>query len=133
MIGTKPVADLEITKSDDPDPVVVGGQVTYTLTVTNNGPDDAADVRILDQLDPATAFIPGSSPHCFALFADHTKVKCSLGPIPAGDSVQTFFTATVGPVSTSSITNTAKILTNTIDLTFDNNSVEEYTTVDDTD
>src|SRR5690349_14970074 len=31
-------ADLVITKTASPNPVAVGGQITYTLTVTNNGP-----------------------------------------------------------------------------------------------
>ncbi|KAA3659740.1 MAG: DUF11 domain-containing protein, partial [Chloroflexi bacterium] len=32
------VADLEISKTDTPDPVAVGAPLTYTITVTNNGP-----------------------------------------------------------------------------------------------
>src|SRR4051812_33738829 len=32
------VADLSLTKADSPDPVVAGGHITYTITVTNNGP-----------------------------------------------------------------------------------------------
>src|SRR5262245_33876642 len=32
-------ADLAITKADSPDPVITGSDLTYTLTVTNNGPD----------------------------------------------------------------------------------------------
>jgi hypothetical protein len=31
-------ADLSITQSDDPDPVPAGGDVTYTLTVSNADP-----------------------------------------------------------------------------------------------
>ncbi len=33
--------DLEITKTDDPDPVTAGETLTYTLVVTNNGPSIA--------------------------------------------------------------------------------------------
>ncbi|MFN8424049.1 MAG: DUF11 domain-containing protein [Anaerolineae bacterium] len=49
-------ADLALTKADDAagflrcDPVVPGGTITYDLTVTNNGPSDAADVFVVDQL-----------------------------------------------------------------------------------
>src|SRR5439155_7694393 len=35
-------ADLSITKSDAPDPVIAGGTLTYTLTVSNGGPSTAA-------------------------------------------------------------------------------------------
>lgn len=34
-----PIADLTLTKTDSPDPVAVGGALTYTLTVGNLGSD----------------------------------------------------------------------------------------------
>ncbi|MBI3990370.1 MAG: RHS repeat protein [candidate division NC10 bacterium] len=37
--SAQPTADLSITKADNPDPVTVGQKLTYSLTVTNNGPD----------------------------------------------------------------------------------------------
>ncbi len=49
-------ADLSLTKADDAagfltcDPVAPGGTITYDLVVTNNGPADAADVYVVDQL-----------------------------------------------------------------------------------
>ena len=43
-------ADLEITKSDSPDPVTTGSDLTYTITVTNNGPDAATSVTVTDTL-----------------------------------------------------------------------------------
>src|SRR6266508_3093125 len=36
-------ADVSVTKSDTPDPVTVGTNVTYTMTITNNGLDIATD------------------------------------------------------------------------------------------
>ena len=41
-------ADLEIIKTDSTDPVIPGQALTYTLTVTNNGPSDAANVQVSD-------------------------------------------------------------------------------------
>jgi uncharacterized repeat protein (TIGR01451 family) len=43
-----PEADLEITKTDGSDSIFVGENLTYTITVTNNGPDDALNVAVRD-------------------------------------------------------------------------------------
>jgi len=37
----KPLADLTLSKDDSPDPVYVGQPLTYTVTITNNGPTSA--------------------------------------------------------------------------------------------
>src|SRR2546428_10417885 len=49
-------ADLSVTKVDSPDPVNAGSNLTYTITVTNNGPDAAANASWSDTL-PAGATI----------------------------------------------------------------------------
>jgi len=43
-------ADLDLTKTVDPQVVQPGGTVTYTLTVTNNGPDPANNTVVTDNL-----------------------------------------------------------------------------------
>ena len=48
--GISPNAtDLSISKLDNPDPVFAGHDLTYTITVTNNGPNDASDVYAFDR------------------------------------------------------------------------------------
>ncbi len=49
------VADLSIAKSDNPDPVFAGHDLTYTINVNNNGPDAASDVYVFDMY-PSNAF-----------------------------------------------------------------------------
>jgi uncharacterized repeat protein (TIGR01451 family) len=56
-------ADLEISKADSPDPVTVGDNLTYTITVTNNGPDAAANVVVTDTLPSGVTFV-SASPGC---------------------------------------------------------------------
>ena len=41
---------MSITKADSPDPVVAGANLTYTVTVSNAGPDDAFDVVVTGNL-----------------------------------------------------------------------------------
>ena len=45
-----PVADLSLTKTDSPDPVLSGQQLTYTLAVHNDGPASAPSVSLSDAL-----------------------------------------------------------------------------------
>ncbi|MBK7601252.1 MAG: DUF11 domain-containing protein [Acidobacteria bacterium] len=49
--------DLAITKVDDPDPVIAGNTLTYTIEAVNNGPSCAQDVMITDPLPPGTVFL----------------------------------------------------------------------------
>src|SRR5437870_4792181 len=50
-------ADLSVTKEDSPDPVNAGSNLTYTITVSNNGPDAAANASWSDTLPPGTTFV----------------------------------------------------------------------------
>jgi uncharacterized repeat protein (TIGR01451 family) len=64
-------ADLEVSIGDSPDPVLIGQPLTYTIIVTNHGPEDATGVV-------ATASAPGS--------ADFSSVMVPLGTVPVGES-----------------------------------------------
>lgn len=55
------ISDVGITKSGAPDPVMSGGNLTYTLTVTSNGPDPALSVVMTDVLPDSTAFVSCAS------------------------------------------------------------------------
>ncbi len=50
-------ADLSLTKTADPDVVQPGGSLKYTIVVTNNGPDAAENVSVLDTLSDKVTFI----------------------------------------------------------------------------
>ncbi|MCP3963020.1 MAG: DUF11 domain-containing protein [bacterium] len=55
--ATVVASGLSITKTDLPDPVVAGTDLTYTITATNDGPGDTPDVEISDPLPPGTTFV----------------------------------------------------------------------------
>ncbi|MDR6889202.1 MULTISPECIES: SdrD B-like domain-containing protein [Variovorax] len=64
-----PTYDLVVTKNDDVDPVNVGDNVTYTITVSNNSGSTAEGVRLIDTLpgagpggEPAPTFMSASAP-----------------------------------------------------------------------
>lgn len=55
------VADLGVTNTDTPDPVTPGANITYTQTVTNNGPN-AADQPVFTTTVPASATFVSITP-----------------------------------------------------------------------
>src|SRR5207245_9911066 len=55
-------ADLSVTKTDSPDPASAGGNLTYTLTVTNGGASDAISVTLTDPLPANTTFVSLTAP-----------------------------------------------------------------------
>ena len=50
-------ADLALTQSDSPDPVAIGSNLVYTLTLVNNGPDQANNVQVADTLPTGVTFV----------------------------------------------------------------------------
>lgn len=52
------IADISVMKTDIPDPVITGQNLTYDLVVTNNNPDTVANgVVVTDKLDNNTSFV----------------------------------------------------------------------------
>src|SRR5207237_7364968 len=53
-------ADLSVTKTDAPDPVTAGTNLTYTITVSNAGSSDAQGVSLTDAVPAGTTFVSAS-------------------------------------------------------------------------
>ena len=106
MTIPEPAADLEVTVTDATDPIVAGANQVYTVTVTNNGPEDAPAVASTFTLPAGTTLIstsgcgedPGGVP------------TCALGDIVASGAAEYTVTTAVDYSSsptTSTITATA--------------------------
>ncbi len=54
--------DVAVTKSDTPDPIIVGNNITYTITVNNGGPSNAANVALSDILPAEVTFVSLTAP-----------------------------------------------------------------------
>ena len=122
-------ADLAITKSGSPDPAHVGQNLTYTITVTNNGADKATGVSVADQLPKNAGY--GSSAatqgSC-AIKPSKNVVSCVIGTMANGASVT--ITVMVKPTSKGTITNTASVTaTSPTDPNTANNTATATTTV----
>jgi uncharacterized repeat protein (TIGR01451 family) len=120
-----PAADLSISKADSPDPVTVGNNLTYTITVTNNGPSPATGVNISDPLPAGETFVSvtPSQGSCTGTSA----ITCALGSLANGSSATV--TLVVTPTQTGSISNTASVAANEFDPNTNNNSATQVTTV----
>ncbi len=132
-----PSLDLVLNKDDSVDPVAVGDQTVYTITVTNSGPSAAENVIVTDTL-PATglSFVSatsssGSCPTQPASGDDSgADVECLLGYLAS--SAQETVTITLQGKVKGVYTNTATVESDETGLGFEsaaNNSVNELTTV----
>lgn len=116
-------ADLGITKLDSPDPVRVGESITYTLTASNQGPDEATGVTVVDTLPDGVTFVSASA-GCTALAGE---VTCDVGTLAMGADAQFTIVVTADVVGT--VTNQAKISGDVIDLNPANDQVTQDTLV----
>ena len=73
-------ANLELVKTDTPDPVPLGGTLAYTLQVANHGPSDASPVTVTDTLPVSVAFESATPSQGSCMHAAGT-VTCDLGDL----------------------------------------------------
>ena len=87
--------DLRLSKTATPDPVVGGAQVTYTLTVTNDGPSASSNFNVVDTLPAATALVAGSFSGAGWTFNAGTMTATHAGTLAVGASASFSFRAKV--------------------------------------
>ena len=112
-----PTADLSITKTASPDPVTTGDDLTYTVTVTNNGPDPATSVTVTDNLPPETTFVSCSSTGGGVCGGSGNNRTVTFALLPSGASETITFVANVNcsVADGTVISNTATVSSSTPD------------------
>ncbi len=114
-----PGADVYVTQKDHPDPVMINGYLTYTITVGNYGFDNATNVVLTNTLSSKTEFYHASSSQGTCSYAGGT-VTCNLGNIDFKDAVT--IDIVVIPRDTGYAYNTSVVSADQSDLiTFNNN------------
>ncbi len=117
--------DLQISKTDSPDPVSAGQTLTYTLTVTNAGTIPAKNVTVSDVL-PSGLTVNSVTPSQGTWSAP----AWTIGTLAAGTNATLTISATVDPgFSGTTLTNTATVTTSTPEENTGNNSATASTAV----
>ncbi len=97
-------ADLGLTVSASPNPVVVSNQLTYSLSVTNFGPADAPGVVLDDVLPTNSTFISASNSQG-SFTQNGSALHWDLGMITNGGNAEVTFVIT--PLVVGLLTNSA--------------------------
>jgi hypothetical protein len=119
-------ANLSLTVSDAPDPIVVGNHLLYTITIANGGPYVAPGVTFTDTL-PGTVNLIAATTTQGTLNTNANPVTGNLGQLGVGANLT--ITLTVSPQATGSITNFATVASLYPDPTPANNSAANATFV----
>ncbi len=119
-------ADMAIVKTAVPNPVSEGDALTYTLTVTNNGPATATTVTVTDPLPNAVTYLSSSTTQGTCSEAGGT-VTCQLGSMISGATATVTIITLAGSPSPAS--NTASVTADQTDPNLANNSSTQTETI----
>ncbi|HEV7684283.1 MAG TPA: hypothetical protein VGO68_19375 [Pyrinomonadaceae bacterium] len=123
------VADLGISKSAD-ESVQRGHELTYSIVVTNEGPDSATGVTVTDVLPPHTSFVSAVASQGTVMNSSNT-VTANLGTIALFESANISIVVAIDadtPRDTI-INNTATVASASTDSNPENNSATASTAV----
>lgn len=130
-----PQADLSITKSHTPDPVTAGTNLTWTITVTNSGPDPAPGVIVSDTLPAQLTYVTNNLNPPAGCSATGQTVTCNVGDLDVGQSITFKLVTFVDPAtaanagSPTSVTNTATVSDAAVDDTNVSNNTAQDTAI----
>ncbi|GAB4424824.1 MAG: hypothetical protein Fur0044_22880 [Anaerolineae bacterium] len=102
------VTDLAITQSSTPNPVTAGNNITFNLTVINNGPSDATSVTVSNTLPAGVTFQSVTPPNPTCSHAGGI-VTCNLGGMVKGNTRSIAIVAKVNDTTAGNVINTAQV------------------------
>lgn len=122
---TVATADLVITLSDSTDPVVQGDTFTYTVEITNDGPDAATGVTVMTAM-PNGVTVDATS----GCAEDPTGVPgCTIGSLAVGATRQFTVSVTASSAPVGTITAEAAVMSDLDDPDTTDNTATETTAV----
>ena len=125
-----PTADLAVTMSASPNPLLSGQSVTYNVSINNLGPSLTEEVVMTDVLPAGAAFVSCTSENIFATCSNSNGTITGRLPSLGTNSGVTFrIVATVtGPPGTL-LQNTASVTAFRLDPNLANNSATNTTSI----
>ena len=121
--------DVGIVKTDSSDPVVAGGTLTYTITVTNNGPSTATNVVVTDPLPTGLTFTSGTASNGGTVANANNTVTATIPTLASGASATITVVTAVSATATGTLTNTATVDTTEPDTVTTNDSSTQTTAI----
>ena len=122
----RPSADLQLSNTSAPNPVIQGANFDYTLTVTNAGPAPTTDVSLTDPLPSGVRLVQSAVSQGVCSVAQQ-YVRCALDTLEGGRTATV--TLTVRAVQGGTIYNTATVMGREYDPYEGNNSSTSTTNV----
>ena len=124
---TNKEANLGVSLTAVPDPTFLGKEMTYTTTVTNNGPHQATGVNLTHELPPSVTYISSKSSQGETCEITDNVITCLLGPI------NSYASATVNTIvksqSLGQLSSFASVTSSSFDPVSSNNSIILETSV----
>jgi uncharacterized repeat protein (TIGR01451 family) len=118
-------ADLGISMTAAPNPVGTGSNLTYSITVSNGGPDSAQSVSVTDVLPSGANLVSSST--SVGTCSGTTTVTCNLGTF--ANAATATITIIVTPTAAGTLTNTVNVTSSTPDPIPSNNTATTSTNV----
>ncbi|MDO9042316.1 MAG: choice-of-anchor D domain-containing protein [Desulfocapsaceae bacterium] len=110
IVNDEPQADLAITKTDGVTSATPGGSVTYTITASNAGPDNATGSTVSDtfpaSLTCSWTCVGAGGGTCTAAGSGNINDTANL---PSGGSVTYTASCTISAAATGTLSNTATV------------------------
>ena len=120
-----PEADLAVGKTASADEVRVGDMITYTLVVSNAGPDDAMGVTLTDTLPALVSFVSASE----GCTEQDGEVTCDIGDLAMDESVTRYIIVTADAEGVAANVAEVPVPPDFVDPNLDNNMDEVDITI----